>query len=249
MSEVITFRVPDDAHRQLEAIAREHGLTVGPHAREVVLASLDSTDSRDDADRSGQAPVPERLSTVERHTLSMLHRIRAHQLGAAGDGDVDWEQERALILERGWVLEYPDLFIRIHSELPKRDCGLVMDVLDMFDQLETAFLRLDDAERASLGEHADYAVRFRGFDANDSYESSLRTYAQHLIADGRWTSLAYHFEDDAPHDRGNSHMPTIDTYRRMLDAFTPLSRGRMRMLNRDEIAKVLAARVHPSNRG
>lgn len=193
--------------------------------------------------------MPERLSTVERHMLSTLHRIRAHQLGAvATDDDVDWERDRARILERGWVLEYPDLFVRVHSELPKRDCGLVMDVLDMFDQLETAFERLDDDDRASLGEQADYAVRFRGFDANDRYESSLRTYAQHLIADGRWSSLAYHFEKGSPHDRGNSHMPTIDMYRRMLDAFSPLSRGRMRMLNRDEIAKVLAARVHPSHR-
>ncbi|WP_416393537.1 MULTISPECIES: YfbU family protein [unclassified Curtobacterium] len=252
MSEVITFRVPDDAYRTLEATAREHGLTVGPHAREIVLSSLERDDDRDEVDRSGQAPVPERLSTVERHMLAMLHRIHAQQLDAEPDADGDWERERAKVLEYGWTGEYPQLFTAIYAELPRRDSGLVMDILDMFRALETSMERLNDADRGSFDEQTAYRTRFRGFDANDDHESRLLSYARHLVVDqGRWPSLADRFEDDSPYDGGNSHHPWLPSYLRMLEVFTPIWREKIRTgaygdgsfdLTKEELLKVLGAR-------
>ncbi|PZE31877.1 YfbU family protein [Curtobacterium sp. MCLR17_042] len=250
MSKVITTRVPDEAYDSLESIAREHGLKIGEHSREVLLASLGRSDDRDEVDRSGQAPVPERLSTVERHTLAMLHRIHAQQLAADPDA-AEWEVERAKVLEYGWTGEYPQLFTTIYAELPRRDSGLVMDILDMFRALETSMKRLDNDERIAVESRSHNIAVFRGFDANDDYESRLLSYARHLVVDqGKWVDLADRFADGTPYDGGNSHHPWLRSYKRMLDAFTPIWREKIRAgafgdgsfdLKADELAQVLNA--------
>ncbi len=126
------------------------------------------------------------------------------------------------------------------------------ELLDMFRVSKSSLSRLDDDEKAAVGEHAEHALTFQGLDFNDSGEARLASYAKYLIDDGRWEELAEHF--DAKHEHGNSHMPTLATYRRMLDAFEPIwegkisdySMGRDRfVLNPDELTKVYSAWPYP----
>lgn len=272
MSKVVSTRIPDDAWQQLEAIAMEHGTGVSEHWREVLLASLDRSDSRLEFDLSTQATVPEHLTTVERHTLSTLHRILARLVEVGNpnseelaeleydlgrDGDRSYQLRTARVLEHGWVGEYPTIFGDVMTELPRRDSGLVMDILDMFRFLGSSLDHLAPAARTNLAESSTSALRFRGFDANDSYEGALLTYAQDLIRRGKWSMLASHFTSDFPNDAGNSHSQMVPTYRRMLDAFTPIWRDKLRGesdgpgtfdLSVDELTRVATARVHPSRR-
>jgi uncharacterized protein len=245
MSRVITTRVPDDAFEHLESVALEHGLKIGEHAREVLLQSLDRSRSLEEPSPSSQATVPERLTTVERHTLATLHRILARLVtGDLEDGNRDYQLRLARVLEEGWVGEYPSVFVGIVGELPRRDSGLVMDILDMFRVLESYFNRLAPDERDAISDGMSGRVRFAGFDANDDYEGALLTYAQYLISIGKWSDLAYHFEDESPHDGGNSHGQTVPHYRRMLEVFTPIWRERVRSrsfdLTADEIHRIVS---------
>lgn len=89
----------------------------------------------------------------------------------------------------------------------------------MFRHLKNGLERLSPEDRAALDDTAQHALTFRGFDFNDTREGRLATYAKYFIEDERWEELAVHF--DAEHERGNSHMPYLVTYQRMLSAFTP----------------------------
>lgn len=269
----MSVRLPDEAWRELDAVATEHGIGVSEHARAVLLESLDRGDARLGVDLSSQATVPEQLTTVERHTLATLHRILARLVEAPStvdqtrdpelkfdlerDGDQADQLQQARILEQGWVIEYPRVFNEVITELPRRDSGFVLDVLDMFRFVGASLDRLPADQRAALGNSAASALSFSGFDGNDSYESALLTYARDLIRRGKWSMLADHFQQRFPHDGGNSHRPMVAVYRRMLEVFTPIWRDKIRSasgepgsfdLSREELAKVAAASVHPSRR-
>jgi uncharacterized protein YfbU (UPF0304 family) len=271
MSQVMSIRVPDDAYEQLEAIARQHGIRVSTHASNVLTESLDRDEPRLDVDLSSQATVPEQLTTVERHTLATLHRILARLVPAdegldedhardldwalAGDGTQSDQIRAATIFEHGWVGEYHAPFTRLQTELPRRDSGLVLDILDMFRFLGTSVTALSAEDRDRLGESTLRHLEFSGFDANDSYEGALLSYAQDLIKRGKWSMLADHFSKDR--DEGNSHFPHVAAYRRMLDVFTPIWQEKLRGssmspgaldLSREELARVAAASIHPSRR-
>lgn len=93
--------------------------------------------------------------------------------------------------------------------------------------LESSLDRLDDAARASLGEDADFLLRFRGFDFTDSYEHRLAMFAKHLIDSDKWTTLAHHSDErHEDHEDGNSHMPMLDSYRRALTAYKTVLQSR-----------------------
>jgi hypothetical protein len=80
------------------------------------------------------------------------------------------EITQAEILARGYVAEYDDVFVAIEPELSRRETGLVMDILDMFTQLESSYGQLSEPDRESIGRWADHAVRYDGFDLNHRLE-------------------------------------------------------------------------------
>lgn len=250
----MTIRLDDRTQEELASIARAQGITLSELARQALAAVLANTP--EDPDRSGQAPIPASLTTVERAQLALLHRILAHLVDGKGEeGEPEHQRKIAQTLEEGYTSEYDDVFRMVESELSRKETAFVMDVLDMFEALEESYAKLSKSEQASLGEYADLSVTFRGFDANSRREGRLRTYAQRLIDEGRWEALADRF--DRAHDRGNSHHPMADRYERMVVEFNPLWREKLRhasgnrdayILSRDEIARVIGAAVHPSNR-
>ncbi|MFI5591173.1 YfbU family protein [Amycolatopsis sp. NPDC051758] len=159
--------------------------------------------------------APKSLSMLDRQVLVLQHEI-LKRLGAnAGDTDeVEHHQKRIEVLQEGFTTEYHREFIAISDELTPADGALTMEILDMFFAIEAALDRLGDQALGELGEGAECTLRFRGFDHNDAHESRLAGLAEHLIKSGRWSRLAYHFDDE--HEGGNSHMPVLPVYRRML---------------------------------
>lgn len=134
------------------------------------------------------------------------------------------------ILERGYEREYKFIDTRIdHSTVSIEQCNEVCDILDMYRSLRGSYHELSDNSGIDARD-----IVFPGFDGNN--ESEYLSYARFLNStDGYTESPAI-----------NSHMPTLDTYRRMLQAFKPY-RSKY-PLTKDAIQEVLAARTHPSKR-
>jgi uncharacterized protein len=78
-------------------------------------------------------------------------------------------------------------------------------------------------------------LRFPGFDGNN--EADLLGYARYYIEDlGHYKRLGITYL--------NSHHPTIDTYRRMLEEYRKVQYT----VKKEDVICILAARVHPDNR-
>lgn len=117
-------------------------------------------------------------------------------------------------VEQGYTLHYSDLTSGYFDEMSEARCREVIDILQMYRCIDS---NLRKPENADLQEH--HMSRFNGFDGN--YETSEMLYAQYFILDlDRFEELRYGSE----HPDWNTHMPVLDTYRRMLDVWKPLER-------------------------
>jgi hypothetical protein len=208
MMATITLRVEDSARDDLEQLARARGTSVSELLREAIADLLGTR--RELA--TGQSPRS--LSMSDRRILALLHEIldRVDPDGEAGD-----HRRQINALERGFTDEYAYEFGALEPELSLAECTLVHDILEMFTMLEHSLTTLSKDAQAELDDDARHALVFNGFDLNDSRESRLLGYAKHLIDTERWEAMAGHF--DPQHERGNSHMPMLARYQRMLTAY------------------------------
>ena len=238
----VTLRVDDRTKEDLDALARSRGTTI----TDLLRPLIDELTGRATKD-PGAHPV--HLTPVERRILSMQHEI-------LGKLDPDLEQihrRRSEALDAGYAAEYSDEFLAVDPGLSARDCELVHDLLDMFSVIGPSLDKLDPAGLASLGKDAVARLAFGGLDGNDALESRMLDYAKFLIEGGRWTNMAGYFEQN---DGGNSHWRTLPAYQRMLEAYTPLYKAKVRrgfgpeyhLLDADELAVVAQAVIHPDNR-
>jgi uncharacterized protein YfbU (UPF0304 family) len=128
------------------------------------------------------------------------------------------------ILERGYALDYQDLFDHFSEGLTVDECREVIEILDMFRMLETAYARLDDKSGIDQGK-----LKFSGFDGNN--ESTHLGYADFLInTQGRW-------QESQAKDL-NSHLPKLESYRRMLQRWE--SSVDQYNLGKDDILRIVA---------
>lgn len=120
----------------------------------------------------------------------------------------------------------------------------VMDVLEMWTDVEDSIAALGDAERAELiGGAEGVWAKFPGFDGNGEHRE--RSTALFLIKTGRWERFAGR--------ELNSHMPVRAIYGRMLDAYRPikarvLEGGAWGPLSADQIRSILREVVWPGDR-
>ena len=242
----VTLRIDDDTRDELASFARAKGVTLS----DLIRLELDDLLDRNTERVYGQAP--QSLSLVERRILANQHRILAKL--EEDKYEIEHHQQLALALEQGWTAEYPEGFNIFYPELSRRDCTFVMDVLDMYRVIRASLRELPEKERKAIEKESEVALTHAGFDFNDPKESPLSGYVEHLIGTGRWKELSDLFGSNAP-EGGNSHMPTADVYRRMLEVFQPSWKRAMNdnrtspdRLTGDEIRAVFAARIHPENR-
>ena len=115
----------------------------------------------------------------------------------------------------GW--EYTGIFHR--HEDSKKTVSEVADMLDVWWFVEQSYERLSKQDKARVEKEAEPLgkhVVFRGFDGN--YEGEHLGVASFLI------NKLDRFADFKGREL-NSHMPSIDGYRRMVRAFEPMRRG------------------------
>jgi hypothetical protein len=243
----LNVRLDDETRDSFDALARARGHS----ASELLRSLIDGALGRGDPDRPYGDPTPRSLSAIERRTLAMQHEILARLAANLDDGtarsEAEYHRNMIDVLNAGYTTEYGDVFQLIRREMTARECTLVHDILEMFDTLARSVSELTEMERASLGDHAEHVLTFRGFDFNDNQESRLALYARYLVKTGRWESMAEHFE--AKHEYGNSHFPTLGSYERMLSVWRPMWGEKIAsygvpsdyLFTPDELREILAA--------
>jgi uncharacterized protein YfbU (UPF0304 family) len=249
---VLNIRVEDRIRDQLKELADAEGVTLSEYVRDLVMAAVVPVYQQ--PVRHGDEPAPETMRIADRQMLSLLHRILARVLpedGSDVDGDAEYQLRRARVIESGFTGEYWQEVAGLRTELSKRDCGRVLDILDMFRMITFSIRRLEK-EGTTVSEDTANELEFQGFDGNDGLESHMASYVEFLMSDGRWAELQPQLDRN---DGGNSHSPVLDTYLRMLAEHRRIkdshSRGFRRddyLLSMDELEQIAAARVHPSNR-
>jgi uncharacterized protein YfbU (UPF0304 family) len=114
-------------------------------------------------------------------------------------------------LEDGYALQYEVMFEHIYDEMSEEECREVLDILDMYRAITFSFQRLEEAGESLEGLTRN-DIGFQGFDGNN--ETKQMSYTQYFVHDlGRFQELT----DGNKYKDFNSHFPTMDLYRRMLD--------------------------------
>ncbi len=249
---VLNVRVDDRVRDQLKEMADAEGVTLSEYVRDLLLEAV--VPVYETEVKHGDEPAPESMRTIDRQVLSLLHRILARVLPEDAndvDGDLEYQLERAKILEDGFAGEYWLEVAGFSAELSKRDCGRVSDILQMFRIITFSIDQLEK-DGTAVDEKLAFRLEFQGFDHNDALEGHMAAYIEHQMRDDRWSELRPQVERN---DRGNSHARMLDTYTRMLAEYRRVMDGRKRgfdrydyLLTLDELQQIADARVHPSNR-
>ncbi len=175
-----------------------------------------------------------KFSDGEKILMMMLRDIYKH-LKIDGDIDPDFVGE---VLWGGhywapkWILT--GLF-HGHQDDP-RDLHLVMEVLDMWELVEFAYENCSKKEKDRIAKEADpfgKSVKFPGFDGNNeaSHLGIARFFVEKMDRWNRFEGRAF-----------NSHHPTLEMYRRMLETFGPMRKGLgNKGLSPDQLIQILNA--------
>ena len=173
-----------------------------------------------------------RLSNGEKLLAMMMYDIYKHfkiegEINPDLIGEVVWGGHYWAL---GW--ELTGLFHNYEDD--PRDVSFVVNVLDMWSFIERAYEKLTRKEKERVEREASpfgKDVQFPGFDGND--ESSHLGITRFLI------EKMNRFSQFKGRDL-NSHMPTIDTYQRMLAEFLPMREGLSGTnLNANQIIQIL----------
>ncbi len=186
----------------------------------------------------GQAPSQDKgmsISDGEKLILHMLCEVYKH-LKIKGELDPDFIT-RALHGGHYWGLEWQYTGIFHGHQDSRHVVSEVVDVLDMWSFIESGYAKLSPEEQSRVETEGDpfgKYVRFSGFDGNN--ETEHLGVAHFLIDDlERFTSF-----------KGrdlNSHIPSLDIYKRMFRVFEPMRRNTMgRELSATEIIDLLNAK-------
>ena len=172
------------------------------------------------------------MTRIERLILSNQFKI----LEKLDPGSEKHYSDHREAVERGYELHYGDLFAYIPEEgLTREQCSEVLDVMTMYSVLNQDFKDLKDKTGIDPKD-----LRFGGFDGNN--ESELLSYANYFCKQdgGRFIDIV---NEHVP----NSHMPSIEMYRRMLRAFAEVPERQEKVdrkpLCKASIQKVLDARA------
>jgi uncharacterized protein YfbU (UPF0304 family) len=249
----INIRVDDHVRDALKEMADTEGINLSEYIRDLLREAVIPVRNEALA-QHGDEPAPETLRFMDRKVLSLLHRILGRVLPEDSndvDGDREYQLDRARVLEEGFTGEYWMEAAGFATELSKRDSRRVSDILQMFRIIGYSLNRLREAGEPFKDDSAERLV-YQGFDHNDPLEGQMASYVQLLVDDDKWSELKPYIAES---DGGNSHMPMLDIYTRMLAQYRRIMDSRERTYSRDdyalsaeELTVIAEARVHPSNR-
>jgi uncharacterized protein YfbU (UPF0304 family) len=121
--------------------------------------------------------------------------------------DEGWD-EFVTIVQNGYEGQYRRLTEHLYEPLNEQECRFVEEAMATFDALQRPY--------ADAGTPVPKDLAFPGFDGNN--EAAYLGYAEFLVnKQNRWTYLGTMFKNSL-----NSHMPVVNKYRRMIDAWKRL---------------------------
>jgi hypothetical protein len=179
------------------------------------------------------------LSDGEKLILMMLCEIYEK---LQVNGEMDTKLVRSAILDgQLWALKWEMSGIFHGSEPTDEMVQEVCEIWDMWRSLERSYQSLSPEDKERVKKQAEpfgEYVQFRGFDGNN--EGHYGCIARFLVEEmGRYREFKGRDMD--------SHMPlSLETYRRMLEAYKPLRASRD--LTSSEIVKILQEKMHPERR-
>lgn len=188
-------------------------------------------------ERSSRQTV--QFSDGEKLLAVMLRDIYKH-LKVSGETDPDFIAE---VIYGGhyWAPKWEMAGLFHDHEDDPRDLRLVVDVLDMWSFLEEGYEKLSKKEKEQVEKEAQpfgKNPRFNGFDGNN--ESTHIGIARFLIE--KMDRFSRFKKREL-----NSHMPTLEGYRRMVRVFEPIRTQLVgHGLSASQIVSILNARRHPA---
>ncbi len=213
----INVRIDDSLNDSLREVAEAEGVTVSEFVRRLIVNRV-SVERISDGHRDIEAP--EALPLLQRHTLALLHRILALQLGEDGrevnGADATDHLKHVDVLERGFTGKYYDEVGWYYPELSIDDSRTVVDILEMFRSL-TFSIESHTRSGKELEPAVLRVLRFGGFDGNHPLEGHMASFVEFLVNEGRWPELKSQIQEA---DNGNSHTEMLPAYLRMLAAHT-----------------------------
>lgn len=162
------------------------------------------------------------LTDEQRLILANQHKILSH----LDTDNATYHAQRAEHLMQGlehFYREAQDLY----EVMPIEDEQLVKSILWLYDSMVNSYRELDDKTGIS-----EETLEWPGFDGNHEIEHLI--FARALQAAGEYTAVL------GEHRPLNSHCTMIDSYQRMLAAWSRM--GQPTLMTRQQIIDVLAAR-------
>jgi uncharacterized protein YfbU (UPF0304 family) len=184
---------------------------------------------------------PVSFTDGEKLILLMLCDLHDH-LKITSDTNPEFVRE-AIFSGNLWGLDWGMLGVFHGHETPRSTVNEVVDVLSMWERLEESYEALPNEEKARLKEMGPVgaSVHFSGFGEN--FDAAYMNAASFLIDQlGRFSRF-----------KGrdlNSHVPSVEIYRRMLPVYEPLLQQVLnKNLDADQLFEILKEQEHPSRRG
>ncbi|MDO9475139.1 MAG: YfbU family protein [Pseudohongiella sp.] len=158
------------------------------------------------------------------------------------EGEIDPEFIRSAIFSNNlWSLPWKYSGIPFTDQETPDIVKEVLDILDMWSLIEYSYENLSDEEKVRLEEGAGVFGKdpiFRGFDGNN--ESTHMGTALFIVND------LDRFQEFAGRNM-NSHMSSLDGYRRMLHKFENIRKNH-EQFDVGNLIQLLNEQIHPENR-
>lgn len=155
------------------------------------------------------------MNKIER--LSLINQFEI--LKSLNPEESSYYEQKIEILEEGYIYHYDELFGNLSTELPKEDSRFVLDLLNMYRDINFSKSNFTEIQ---LEEIKDLSTQYQGFDYNDEYEARLGFYAKFFINDlHRFQELI----EDEDFDDFNSHWLMLDKYRLYLSRYEELKKS------------------------
>ncbi len=152
----------------------------------------------------------------------------------------DGANEKAIdILSNGYEYLYDELYQYVYDGndvMSEDECKEVWETLSMFDSIDRTIKSLE------LEHDPEETTKFFGYDGNN--EGKFLGFAEFTITkEGRFSYLPL-----VKDNYFNSHMPARGVYQRMMEVWGGIDGSARYPMSRENLDKVLAAAIHPSNR-
>jgi uncharacterized protein YfbU (UPF0304 family) len=182
-----------------------------------------------------------KITDGEKLIILMLSELY-EKVGISGEIDPDFIKS-AIFSENFWGIPWKYPGIPFDDQDTPEVITEVLDILDMWSTLEFCYAKLSDEDKAHLKDAAEpfgKDPRFNGFDGN--HEGTYMGAAMFIVND------LNRFDEFKGRDF-NSHMASVDSYKRMLSVFEPILGRKSLDLSVEDLASILKEQIHPSNRG